>query len=117
MSAFPGRIFDGEGVPMDGRKADLTQNELDACPHRSLVQIPMDEPTALRPVAWVWLMDNDARFAAIPQAIVSSAVTLMLDGHGVLVLARLPEVGVEIRDGLLQALELAQAPDEAGGHA
>jgi hypothetical protein len=119
MIGFPGRIFDGEGAPMDGKKADLTQDRLDACEHRSLVQTERAprSPDGAAPVAWVWLMDDEAAFATVPQPIINAAITLMMDGSGVLILANLPEVGADIRDGLLRALELAQAPDDAAGHA
>ena len=114
MTTFPGFIFDGEGRPLDNRASSLTQEELDACEYRSAVQAKVGSlaPDGLAPVALIWLLNDDATFAAIPPAILSVTVEMARKGQSVLVLARHPEVGVEIRDGLLEALELAQAPAE-----
>lgn len=119
MSTFPGAIFDGEGRPLDNRTSDLSQQELDASVHRSAVQTGKGvlSREGLASIALIWLLNDDASFAAIPPGIVTATIETVLKGQGILILSRRPEVGAEIRDGLLGALELAQAPDEVAGHA
>ena len=113
MSTFPGSIFDGEGRPLDNRASDLTQQEIDASVHRSAVQTGED----LVSIALIWLLNDDASFAAIPPGIVTAAIETALKGQAILILSRRSEVGAEVRDGLLDALELAQVPDEMAGRA
>ena len=110
--AFPGAIFDGEGTPMDGRRAVLSQDRIDACSHRSMVT-----RESLAPVAWVWLLDDDATFSAVPQGVVDGAVKLVMSDWSILILGHLAEPVADVRDALLSVLELAQAPDIAAGHA
>ena len=120
MNGFPGRIFDDNGVSTYGRRSVLTPEQVDACQHRSMVRIaPELRPLCDAPsVIEVWLMDDDAAFVSIPPQVVWRAVMNMkLSGRGILILARLPEIGATITSGLLDALELAQAPDDAAGHA
>ena len=115
MIGFPGRLFDGEGGPVDGLADDLTQDRLDASQFRAAVQ-KGEGGEGMRPVAVIWMMDDTASFKDIPPGILSASIEAAMNGHAILVLARLPEVGAEIRDGLLEALELAQAPDDKAGH-
>lgn len=107
MLNFPGSIFDGDGRPLGDQTNDLTQAEVDACAFRAAVQIRPDALSydGLASVALIWLLADDASFAAIPKAIVSATVETALHGRSILVLARHTEIGAEVRDGLLQALE------------
>lgn len=117
LSTFPGFIFDGEGRPLDDRVTDLTQEEIDASAFRAAVQARPDtfSHDGLAPVALIWLLADDATFAAIPAAIVSVTVETALAGQSILILARRSEIGAEIRDGLLEALEPARVFEGAGG--
>lgn len=90
---------------------DLLQEQLDSYPHRSMVT-----DRDLAPVARVWLLAYDATPDAIPHVLMIEAVRLVLAGKGVLILAQRPEPEVDVRTGLLQALDLATAPHEAAGH-
>ena len=54
------------------------------------------------PIVRVWLLTNDATPDAIPP---------------ILILAQRPEPEVDVRTGLLQALDLFTAPQDAAGHA
>ncbi len=65
----------------------------------------------------MWLLADDATPAAIPQPILDEAVRLVLVGKGVLILAKRPEPEVDVREGLLHALDLFTAPDDVAGHA
>ena len=114
MIGFPGRLFDGEGSPLDGLANDLTHDQIDPSSHRSAVQ---KGEGGMGPIAVIWLMNDTAAFKDIPPGILSASIEAAMNGRAILVLARLPEVGAEIRDGLLEALELAQAPDDKAGHA
>ena len=114
MMAFPGSIFNGEGRPLDDRSEDLTTTEMDACAFRAAVQV---RPHALSydglaSVALIWLLDDDASFSAIPEGIVSATVETALHGRSVQILARHAEIGAEVRDGLLAALELVSVVGE-----
>ena len=117
MSIFPGHIFDGEGRPLDDRASDLTQDELDSSAYRVAVQARTDALSrdGLSPVALIWLLTDDATFTAIPPAIVAVTTETVLTGQSVLILAKRPEVGAEIRDGLLEALEPARALEHVAG--
>ncbi len=119
MTAFPGFIFDGEGRPLDNRATDLTQDEIDAAVHRSAVQTEIGPASqdGVSPIALVWLLNDDAAFAAIPSAIIAATIDTAMKGCSILILASRSEVGAEIRDGLLEALEIAQAPAEVAGFA
>ena len=105
MPTFPGSIFDGEGRPLDDRAEDLTTAEIDACAFRAAVQARTDALSrdGLASVALIWLLDADATFSAIPQPIVLATVDTAATGRSVLILARRPEIGAEVRDGLLDA--------------
>ena len=63
------------------------------------------------------MLADDATPDAIAPAIMGEAVQLILAGKGVLILAQRPEPEVDVREGLLQALDLYTAPQEATGHA
>jgi len=112
MSSFPGAIYDGGGKSLDPTIPDLLQEQLDGYPHRSMVT---DRDVA--PVARVWLLANDATPDAIPPVLMIEAVRLVLAGKGILILAQRPEPEVDAQTGLLQALDLFTAPQEAAGHA
>ena len=111
MSSFPGAIYDGQGKSLDPALPDLVQDQLDAYPHRSLVS---DRNTA--PIARVWLLANDATPDAIHPTIMSEAVELILAGYGIAILTRRPEPEVNVRTGLLQALDLFTATQDTAGH-
>jgi hypothetical protein len=69
----------------------------------------------MNPVGQVWLLADDAEFAAIPQAFRNAAIELMSAGRAILILSRRPEPGADVRDGLLDAFAQADAlPDPAG---
>jgi len=112
MSGFPGVIYDGQGKSLDPTIPDLLQEQLDDYPHRSMVT---DRDAA--PVARVWLLANDATPDAIPPILMIEAVKLVLAGKGVLILAQRPEPEVDVREGLLQALDLFTVPRSAAGRA
>lgn len=109
---FPGAIYTATGRSLDPGIRDLIQDEIDAYPHRSLVT---DRDRA--PVARVWVLADDATPAAVPSVIMAEAVRLVLGGKGVLILARRPEAEVDVRTGLLHALDLFTAPPEELGRA
>ncbi len=75
MTGFPGTIYDGQGRSLDPTVPDLAQQQVDACPHCSLVT---DRDTA--PIVRVWLLANDATPAAIPHVLMIEAVKLVLAG-------------------------------------
>jgi len=112
MSTFPGAIYDGQGKSLDPTIPDLLQDQLDGYPHRFMVT---DRDTA--PVARVWLLADDATPAAIPRVLMIEAVKLVLGGKGIVILARRLEPAVDVRDGLLDALDLHASPDDVMGHA
>ena len=112
MSGFPGFIYDGQGKSLDPTVPDLVQDQLDAYPYRSLVS---DRNTTL--IARVWLLANDATPDAIPPILMTEAVKLVLAGKGVLILAQRPEPEVDVRERLLQALDLFTATQDVAGHA
>lgn len=110
-AGFPGTIYDGQGKGLDSTIPDLLQEQLDGYPHRSLVT---DRDVA--PVARVWLLANDATPDAIPHVLMIEAVKLVLAGKGVLILAQRPEPEVDVRTGLLQALDLLKQSQLACTH-
>ena len=111
-TTFPGTIYDGRGNSLDPTVPNLEQEQIDACPHASLVT---DRDVA--PIVRVWLLKNDATPDAIPHVLMIEAVKLVLAGRGVLILAQRPEPEVDVRTGLLQALDLFTATQETAGHA
>lgn len=113
MSGFPGRIYDGEGIAMDGRPGDLTQAEMDACEHRVMIAT-----RGLAPVGRIWLLRDTAKFDAVPPEIWEAAVSAIERGHGLLLLARLGAPLADIQGELLWCLEAfsdlaAKSPDSA----
>lgn len=113
MSAFPGFVFDGEGRPIGGDAPELVQDLLDTFAHGSMVVAIED----LAPVARLWLVNDNATFSAVPPEVVDEAVALMLAGRSILILARKAEPDASVREGLLDALDLAQAPVALAGRA
>jgi len=112
MSTFPGVVYDADGNALSPPAPPLAQDQIDACPHRSMVTTG-----DMAPVARVWLLAADATPAAIPPPVLDEAVRLVAAGMGVLILAQRPEPEVDVRAGLLHALDLFTAPHEAAGHA
>ena len=124
MTGFPGGIYDGQGASLDPTVPDLVQEQVDACPHRSLVTDRDAYPHAslvtdrnVASIVRVWLLADDATPDAIPPVLMIEAVRLVLAGKGVLILAQRPEPEAEVRDGLLQALDLITATQDAAGRA
>lgn len=76
---------------------NLTREQIDACPHSSMVT-----RRAYVFVARVWLLANDATPDAIPTVLMIEAIKL--------------EPEVEVRTGLLQALDLFTATQNTAGH-
>ena len=112
MTSFPGTIFNADGKSLDPTLPDLLQEQIEGCPYRSMVT-----NRDLTPVVRVWLLANDATPDLIPPALMFEAVNLVLAGKGVLILAQRPEPEKHVRTGLLDALDLIDAPDDAAGHA
>ncbi len=111
MSTFPGGIYDADGNALSPLASLLTQDQIDACPHRSMVTT-----ADLAPVARVWLLANDATPDAIPPVLMIEAVRLVLAGMGVLILAQRPKPEVDVREGVLHALDLFTIPRDVTGH-
>ena len=112
MSSFPGAVFNAGGVSLDPTIPDLTEEKLVEYPHRSMVA-----RDGAAPVARVWLLANDATFAAVHPMILAEAVKLVLGGKGIVILARRLEPAVDVRDGLLDALDLLGPPKDIAGRA
>ncbi len=109
MTGFPGRIYSGDGVAMDGSSGDLTQDLIDVCEGRGMVCA-----RGLAPVAWVWLLRVDATWSDVPQGIRDAAVTLVESGQAIVILSRHPGPEIDVRDGLLGILPDSDGPDVAG---
>ncbi len=112
MSSFPGSMFNAEGVSLDATIPDLTERTLDEYPHRSMVA-----RDGAAPIARVWLLADDATFAAINPVIATEAIKLVLAGKAIVILGRRLEPAVDVRDGLLDALDLYASPDDVTGQA
>ncbi len=112
MTSFPGTIYDADGNALSPPAPPLAQDQIDTCPHRSMVTT-----SDLGPVARVWLLADDATPAAIPPPVLEEAVRLVTAGMGVLILAQRPEPEVDVREALLQALDLFTATQNVAGHA
>jgi hypothetical protein len=110
--AFPGGIYDQDCKSLDLTMPDLLQEQIDRCSHRSLVS-----DRAQAPVARVWLLADDATPDAIHSIIMVDAVELVLAGKSVLILAHRSEPVVDVREALLQALDLFIATQDVAGHA
>ena len=108
MSSFPGAMFNAGGVSLDPTIPDLTEGKLVEYSHRSMVA-----RDGLAPVARVWLLADNATFAAVHPMILAEAVKLVLGGKGIVILGRRVEPAVDVRDGLLDALDLL-GPGDAG---
>jgi hypothetical protein len=103
VSAFPGAMFNAEGASLDATIPDLTQEKLDEYPHRTMVA-----RDGVAPVARVWLLADDATFTAVNPVIATEAVELVLAGKAIVILGRRLETTVDVRDGLLDALDLLE---------
>ncbi len=102
---FPGAIFNAEGVSLDATIPDLTQDKLDEYPHRSMVA-----RDGAAPIARVWLVADDATFILVNPVIATEAIGLVLAGKAIVILGRRLEPAVDVRDGLLDALDLLDRP-------
>lgn len=111
MTSFPGAMFEAKGVSLDPTIPDLTKETLDEYPHRSMVA-----RDGVAPIARVWLLSENATFAAIDPTIVAEAIKLALDSKAVVILARQPEPAANVRDGMLDALDLLGPPEGVAGH-
>ena len=109
---FPGAIFNAEGTSLDPTIPDLTEETLVEYPHRSMVA-----RDGAAPIFQVWLLADDATFAAVHPMILAEAVKLVLGGKGIVILARRIEPAVDVRDGLPDELDLLGAPDDVTGRA
>jgi hypothetical protein len=109
MSSFPGAMFSAEGASLDATIPDLTEGTLDEYPHRSMVA-----RDGAAPIARVWLLADDATFAAVNPGIAAEAIDLVLTGKAIVILGRRLEPAVDVRDGLLDALDLLE--QFADGH-
>ena len=111
-TTFPGAIYNPDGKRLDRPGPAMTQDELNEHLHQTLLADRDDVE-----VSRVWLLADDAAAAAVPTAIVAEAVRLILAGQGLLIAARRPEVEMDVREGLVRALNLFTAPPETGGKA
>ena len=112
MSGFPGFMFGPDGVSLDARVPDLSEDTLALLPCRSMVT-----RDGLAPIARAWVLRDDATFAGIPAPLRAEAFDLVLAGRAILILAKRPEPAADVRDGLLGALDLFVVPNDAAGHA
>ena len=104
-------MFNAEGASLDPAIPDLTEEKRIEYPHRSMVA-----RDGAAPVVQVWLLTDDATPDAIPPVLMIEAVKLVLAGKGVLILAQRPELEVDVRTGLLQALALFTTTQHVAGH-
>lgn len=112
MSSFPGAMFTAGGASLDPTIPDLTEETLVEYPHRSMVA-----RDGAAPIARVWLLADDATFAAVNPAIATEAIELVLTGKAIVILGRRLEPALDVRDGLLRALDLAAVPASEAGRA
>ena len=112
MSSFPGTIYGLGGKSLDPNVPDLAPGQIDGYPHRCIVSY-----RNLAPIARMWRLTNDATSAAIPHALMIGAVKLVLAGKGILILAQRREPEVDVREGLLRALDLFTATQDTAGQA
>jgi hypothetical protein len=110
MTTFPGAMFNAEGASLDPTIPDLTEETLVDYPHRSMVARDGGAP-----IASVWLLADDATFAAVNPLIVAEAINRVLAGKAVVLLARRSEAAVDVRDGLLDALDAHTVSQNAVG--
>ncbi len=111
VMTFPGAMFNAEGASLDATIPDLTEETLVEYPRRSM--IARDNAA---PIARVWLLADDASFAAVNPVIATEAVELVLAGKAIVILSRRLEPAVDVRDGLLDALDLLDRPGDVARH-
>ena len=111
-AGFPGAVFNAEGVSFDATIPDLTEGKLDEYPHRSMVA-----RDGAAPVAQVWLLSDDAAFTAVHPVIVAEAIKLVLAGKAIVIVGRRVEPAADVRDGLLDALDLLGPAEDVVGRA
>ena len=109
-AGFPGAMFNAEGVSLDATLPDLTEGKLDEYPHRSMVA-----RDGAAPVVQIWLLSDDATFASVHPVIVVEAIKLVLAGKAIVILGRWVEPAADVRDGLLDALDLLGPPEDMVG--
>ena len=112
MSGFPGNIYGLGRKSLDRNVPDLAQGEINGYPHRCIVSY-----RKLAPIACMWLLTNDATSAAISHVLMIEAVKLVLAGKGIMIMARRPQPEVDVRTGLLRALDLFAATQDVAGRA
>ncbi len=76
-------MFNAEGASLDATIPDLTQDKLDEYLHRSMVA-----RNGAAPIARVWLLADDATFAAVNPVIAAEAIELVLAGKAIVILGR-----------------------------
>jgi hypothetical protein len=113
MNGFPSSIVNAGGVSVDARESDLTQEEIDTHFHLAMAVVN----DCLPPIGAVWLLKDNASFAALSTALISLTVSLLQGGCGILMLSCRAEVSADVRDGHLGAVELAHLPSEELGRA
>lgn len=101
---FPGCIYDPDGKRLDRNGPDMTQEQLDDHLHQTLLAAGEGAE-----VSRVWLLADDAQAITVPPAIMAEAIRTMLAGQGILIAARTPEAELDVRLGLLRALDLVVA--------
>lgn len=101
---FPGCIYDGEGVCLEGRVPDLTQADLDQHPHKATITA-----TGLAPVTQLWLPHESATFEAIHPEIRERAAWAVLHGIGIMLACKIAAPIDSVRSGLLGLLEATSA--------
>jgi hypothetical protein len=109
---FPGAMFNAEGASLDVTIPNLTHDKLDEYLHRSMVA-----RGGAAPIARVWLLADDATFAAVNPVITTEAIELVLAGKAIVILGQRLEPAVDVRNVLLDALDLHASPDDVTGQA
>lgn len=109
-AGFPGSVFNAEGASFDAAVPNLTPEKLHEYPHRSMVV-----RDGAASVARMWLLSDDATFVTINPLIVAEAVKMVLAGEGIVILGRRPEPVADVRDGLLDALDLLGPSKDVAG--
>lgn len=95
----PVRIFDGAGICMDGcQKAGLAAIDLLRVPYRAIF---FERPAAA--VAWIWMLDDGARFSEFSHSVVAAAIGMTMDDQSVLILGNSFEPVRDVLAGLKDA--------------
>ena len=95
----PVRIFDGTGISMDGKqRKGLAAIDLLRVPYRGIF---FERSGAA--VAWVWLLDDDARFSEFSHPVIAAAIGMTMDDQSVLILGNHFELVRDVLAGLKDA--------------